>query len=410
VNAPATYMCNYCGTPHDWATRSEEHVVPRKLLNAGLVLPDVCNFWNNFFARAFETAVCDADFVREILLALTPPSERPRKAIRLGTVQTARQTTEERWLVGGQEILRPKLARRATNVLTIDAFDDLGSRHPIDVQLPFNITAGGTADDHELDRFRGRIADEHQRIFEYIRELARDPTIDPALAVQLKGRGLHLREPKAVEAEETLVERVPGGPVSDILPNEYPLDVVVWRKFYMKVAWCFACLKLGRDVLVSLDGDSVLGYVQSDAVPGELVDEVRRLDGPSVTKLFRSASLGGKPTWLWRESAAATDSELGSLPASVSALVAPLAVRRLASERLAASWASMKTATLERPLGLQHRSHSLRLRTEIRGIQAAIACDIGLFGGLLSATVQLTPSLPVEQLEGFEEASETIAF
>lgn len=36
--------------------------------------------------------------------------------------------------------------------------------------------------------------------------------------------------------------------------------------------------------LVSLEGGSVLGYLQSDAVLCDMVDEVRRIDGPSVTQ------------------------------------------------------------------------------------------------------------------------------
>lgn len=60
-------------------------------------------------------------------------------------------------------------------------------------------------------------------------------------------------------------------------------------------------------------------------MPGELVDEVRRLDAPSVDKLFRTATLGGEQTWLWRENAAAADKELQLLLASVVALVAAIA-------------------------------------------------------------------------------------
>ena len=41
-------------------------------------------------------------------------------------------------------MLRPKLARRGTNTLAIQAFDDQGLTHAIDVKLPFNYTAGGT--------------------------------------------------------------------------------------------------------------------------------------------------------------------------------------------------------------------------------------------------------------------------
>lgn len=410
MNATTGYDCNYCGVEHAIATRSREHIVPEKLLNSSLILPDVCAFWNNFFARAFETAVCDSDFVSEILLELTPPSERPRKAIKLGTVQTARQTTEDIWLVGGEHTLRPKLARHPTNILPIQAFDDQGLPHAIDIELPFNITAGGTGDEHEMARFRSRIAEERQRILAYLQRLARDPAQDPTLAGQLRARGLHLREPKSVEVEENIVDRVPGGPVSDLVPREYALDAVPWVKFYMKIAWCFACKTLGRDVLLALGGGIVLAYLRSDLVPTELVDEVRRVDGPSADKLFRSASLGGQQTWIWRENAAATETALQLLPASVSSLVTPIATLRLAGERNLAAWAILGSATLERPLGPQHRVHSLRLRTELLGDQAVVACDVSLFGGLLSATVQLTPSVPTEELEGFEEASETIVF
>ena len=178
----------------------------------------------------------------------------------------------------------------------------------------------------------------------------------------------------------------------------------------MKIAWCFACKTVDREVLNALGGGIVLAYLRSDLVLAELVDEVSRFDAPSVERLFRSASVGGQQTWIWRENAAATDTALQLLPASVSSLVSPLAALRLAGERNLAAWAILTSETLERPLGPQHRAHSLRLRTEALGDQAVVVCDISLFGGLLSATVQLTPSVPAEELEGFEAASEIIAF
>jgi len=403
-----TYICNYCGIEHDASTRSDEHIVPRKLFNSSFVLPDVCGFWNNFFARAFETEACNSTFVREILLELTPASERPHGAVFLGTVRTSRQTTEDRWLIDGQQVLRPRLARDAAHFLTIDAFDDKGERHDVQIRLPFAITAGGTGDEYELARFRERMKKERRQVLDYVTRLARDPTLDPMLSVELQARGLRLREPKAVDLQEHQVSRVPGGPVADILPNEHIVDRSLWTRLYMKIAWCFACSKLGRDVLVGLDGDRVLGYLQGDAVPDQLVEDVRRLDPPSVDLFFRGASIDARKVWVWRNSALLSDAKRTAVPAPVADVMSPFVAARLATEQVAASWIQIVTSTLKRPLGDEHRSHSLSLRTEVRGGQAALVCDLALFGGLLAATVQLTSALPAEELDGFVGVSEVI--
>ena len=81
-----TYLCNYCGVEHAMSTRSSEHIIPRKLGNHSLLLPNVCRYYNNLFARHFENAVMSSDFMREVLLEFTPAADRIRKSVYLSTV------------------------------------------------------------------------------------------------------------------------------------------------------------------------------------------------------------------------------------------------------------------------------------------------------------------------------------
>ena len=285
--------------------------MPEKLLNKTLLLRDVCRFWNNLFARAFETTVTSSAFMREVLLEFTPVAERPRGVVYLGPVETERQKTEHRWLVDGQPKLREMPNRTSASVVAIDAFDAAGDRHPVEVRLPFSITTGGTGDEHFVEEVRKRLGKERRKILEYFTSLARNPAQDPALFQHLQDRGLHLREPKGVDVDEVSAARAQGGLVDDVLQKLYALDPVPWTRFYMKVAWCFGCLKLGRPALQELGGDAVLNYLRAEAVPPELVTQVRAHDAVIAEKLFRDASIDGSIVWLWRVSVAEGQQILG---------------------------------------------------------------------------------------------------
>jgi hypothetical protein len=404
-----TYICNYCGIEHADETNSDEHIIPEKLLNSSLVLPDVCRQWNNLFSRDFETAVMSSDFLRDVLLEF---KQRPRGVQYLGSVETARGSTEHRWLVDGDERLRDMPNPQRVEVVTIDAFDDQDRPHPVRVRLPFKITEKFRGDDTAIAEERKKIEKQRAKLLDYLTGLARDPSKDPDLHKELHERGLHLRAPKAVSFEETMSAGATGGVFDDILPKEYRLDGERWTKFYMKIAWCFACLKLGRARLIGLSGEQVLGYLRSGRVDPRLVDEVRTQSQSIATELFRDASIDGEVSWLWSGTLDEATQQLALAPPSVVAQLGPVLQRRLEAQRLASTWVKA-SATLDRAAGVpgaEHRYHQLRLQRVVVAEQTALVCEIRLFGGICVATVQLTPLLSVGALDGVEEVEAVIRF
>lgn len=404
-----TYICNYCGIEHADETNSDEHIIPEKLLNSSLVLPDVCRQWNNLFARDFETAVMSSEFLRDVLLQF---KERSRGVVYLGTVETARGTTEHRWLVDGDERLRDMPEPERTEVVTLDAFDDQDQRHPVQVRLPFKVTQKFRGDDTALADERKKIEKQRTKLLDYLLGLASDPSKDPELQKQLDKRGLHLRAPKAVSFEETRSVGAVGGIVDDILPKEYQLDGERWTKFYMKIAWCFACLKLGRTQLIGLRGEQVLGHLRSGRVDPRLVDEVRKQDQSLASALFRDATIDGDVSWLWSGTLDEARQQLELAPSSVAAQLGPVLQRRIAAHRVASTWVKT-SANLDRAAGAsgaEHRYHELRLQRVVVAEQTALICEIMLFGGICLATVQLTPLLPMGALDEVEEAKLVIPF
>jgi hypothetical protein len=410
-----TYICNYCGTGHADETNSDEHIIPEKLLNSSLVLPDVCRRWNNLFARDFENAVMSSDFLRDVLLQFT---ERSRGVKYLGTVETARGTTEHRWLVDGDERLRDMPEPERVEVMTVDAFDDQNQRHPVQVRLPFKVTEKFRGDDTALADERKKIEKQQAKLFDYLSALASDPSKNPELQKQLEERGLHLRAPKSVSFDETMSVGSVGGVVDDILPKEHQLDGERWTKFYMKIAWCFACLKLGRSQLVGIGGEPVLGYLRSGLVDPLLVDEVRKQDRSIAVALFRDATIDGEVSWLWNGTVDEARQQLVSAPPGVIAKLGPVLQSRSEAHRSASTWMKA-SAVLERVSGAEHRYHELRLQRvivaeqmaqRVVAEQTALVCEIQLFGGICVATVQLTPLLPMGALDDVEEVNFMIQF
>jgi hypothetical protein len=403
------YICNYCGIEHDNATRSIEHIVPEKLLNSSLVLPNVCRFRNNLYARAFETAVTSSKFMGEVLLEFMPVKQRPR-IVHLGEVETERRTKEHLWLVNGEHRLRDLPTRATTTVLQIQAFDEFGNSHSIEVELPFAITSRVTGDEHAVGEFRRKVEKERRKVFDYFTQLAVDPTKNAPLFVELEARGLHLRPPKEVAFEEASAQKCAGGPVSDILPTLHSIERLPWTKFYMKIAWCFACLQIGRSALQQLGGDAILDFLVSDVVPERLVGLVTT-DYKLTEYLFRKASIDGQLVWLWR----ADGREAGQLANRVQLpedLVQALDERQRTEAFLTNYIHFKQPGALDRAAGVpgpQHRHHRITLRVDVRDSGAALVCDVSLFGGILEATIQLSNLTDPGRLAGLAH-SKAISF
>lgn len=72
---PKTFDCVYCNHSHPTSAKSDEHIIPRALLNKNYVLQGVCARTNHYFSHAFEKRVLHLPVVEELLLMFEPPDK-----------------------------------------------------------------------------------------------------------------------------------------------------------------------------------------------------------------------------------------------------------------------------------------------------------------------------------------------
>lgn len=403
MNTP--YFCNYCRELHDPSTRSVEHVIPEVLGNKSLKLPDVCGYWNNFFAASFETPIIGRNFMQSVAreYGLATP---PRGAHFVEQVTTARGTTEQLWLINGKEALRDRPVRRKTNSIDFPAFDRDGNEHLVTVTLPFDYVVGTTGDDTEQADVKAKAERDRKRLFAYLQQLAEKPAIDPVLAQELATRQLTLRVPKGVDYEIQAQRARDTEVVTDIEPKAYEIDAELWSKFYLKIGWCFACRALGATRLASLKDGEVLRLLKTGAVDENLVRLCEAEAPEHVASLFRTATPGGREVSLWKGSIQDAEVIVPKLPEGVAAMVT------LALDQRKLDAMAVKTRVDFRQAGLLDRKakrpteadriHRLRLEPIVKGDRAALGCSVTLFGGVFEAMTQLTALMPLNHLAGIE--------
>lgn len=385
------FTCNYCGVDHDDKLHAREHVIPESLLNRTVVLRNTCLFWNNYFARSFENEVTSSHIMREALRYFDSDRLKGKGAAYIQPVRTARGTTEHLWVIDGEEMLRDLPERKATNRLTIDAFDTSDERHPIEVELPFTYTVGGTGDPRAIADLSKKLEKERVRIGAYLTALAEDPSRNPLVAAELARRNLKLKPPKAVSFETTQTPKTPGGLVDDIVPNVSALPLEHWFRFYMKIAWTYACLCLGRDALMSIGGEDILSNIKAGRVATLAADAAFRANPTVASSLLRQTSIAGEVVWMWTADAVSVAVAI----AQHSELAAPLA--DACAERTTASKLPYRRVGLAPPVlnrvtsgpPEESRFHSLNLVARERDDACDLFCEICLFGGVFAADVWL---------------------
>jgi hypothetical protein len=228
VYRAAVFDCHYCATQHQDEAHAEEHIIPKALLNERFTLDQTCRRWNNYFARAFETAVVSSGFVEEVLRVFEPARAPSGRDIYLGEVQTARNTTEHRWLRDGQEMLRDMPTRSTTRKYLLPVFDKEGKEESVEITLPFELAVNAKGSLEELAKVEARLRVQVERLVAYIAELAKDPSIDPVFAREIATRGLIVRPP--LSATVAIDRRAAGAPriVDDLLPRRYPVEIETW--------------------------------------------------------------------------------------------------------------------------------------------------------------------------------------
>jgi hypothetical protein len=396
------FECNYCGTQHDDEDRGDEHIIGEKLGNRSLLLPNTCAYWNNFFARSFESEVLNWKFMNEALLRAVP-ERRPSGTKPLGTVNRADGTTLYRWLVDGKEELRQLPERQNVQTLSVPALDAAGNTHQVEIAIPAELTVAIKHLPRERayeERARRKLEESRAAVEDYVRRVTRDPSLDAGLTARLDAKGLTLQPVKELNA---VVERVPGGPpttVDDLVPQNVPITTESLIKFFLKIGWCFACLRLGRKKLMDLGGDLVLAYLESGAIEQPLVDRCRTSDPAIARQLVREAAVYNETVWFWAPTAD------DSIP-----LIARLGdaglredLRTLANRRREEATFFMGTIPDLRPRSFEkdlppegeRRHHRLELLYQQGASDLeAIYCRVVLFGGLFDVHAQVTRAAPV---------------
>ena len=179
--------------------------------------------------------------------------------------------------------------------MTVELPDDLGRPHEIEVPLPPDCyyTYAAEGDDLTLREVKKRIEKEHARVLEYLNRLARDPSFAPQVVEQLHEHGVRFHGGPMGISISTKEDYLPPQMVSDIVTKDYPMDVVRWRKQYLKIAWCFACRHLGRRALRRMGGDAVIDYLKRDRIDPVLVDLCRSADREAADAVFDEVTVGG---------------------------------------------------------------------------------------------------------------------
>ncbi|MGE0787782.1 MAG: hypothetical protein AB7S26_19055 [Sandaracinaceae bacterium] len=385
------FLCNYCGVEHDDKLLAREHVIPEALLNANLILTNTCLFWNNYFARSFESEVTSSSFMREVLRYFDPGRLTGKGAVYIKPVQTARGTTEHVWVVDGEEMLRDLPERETTNRVTIDAFDANDERHPIEIVLPFTYTTRLTGDSRAIADLAKKLEKERARIGAHLTALARDPSRDAGLAAELAQRNLKLKPPKAISFEASHNETTAGGAVDDFVPTVTALPAEQWFRFYMKVAWTYACLRLGREALMSAGGADMLAHLKAGRVATAAAAAAHGANRAAASKLLRDASIGGEQVWMWAIDAVSAAHGVVQHPELAAPLADASRERAIASE-FPRGKVRVAVAELDRVASGpadESRFHSLRLVAHESENARDLVCEVRLFGGVFAADVLL---------------------
>jgi hypothetical protein len=213
------------------------------------------------------------------------------------------------------------------------------------------------------------------------------------------------------------VMRSPAGPphvVDDILANRYPVDLELWTKFYIKIAWCFGCKVLGSEMLRRHRGGLPLRLAKYGALAPSMVKDLQDGNPDLAAKLFRDAKVEKETVWFWRTDIDASANLIGqaqdeSIRKRLEVVLAERA--RVVSEAL--RWVRIThpgnfTFNGDAEEIAARRFHRVRLFSGESDQRRALACQVELFGGVLAAIVQLTPAvlggeysreLVVEQVE-----------
>lgn len=379
------FDCVYCGHEHPRSFRSDEHVVPRALLNSAYVLRGTCNTLNQYFSHAFEKRVLQLPLIQELLLMFNPP----KKLVFRERTPTANGGELVRWMHEGKSEFGGMPEYSETDKCTVSITTANGDTLPITIRLPFLIVGSVQGLGRLLEVPDRRVERDRRRVTEYLRALEADPESNADLAQALDENGGRFVAPRQVR-----MERSQGAdhPEPHLAETTIPLvgDDELLTKLLYKIAWTHAARQLGRGSLMSGPfGRGMLEFLRSEhVIDNTIAAHTRALFTKPVT-------VQGVEYVFWKSDLETTVRDVEAIGDGLQreTLDRLLAYRRhraafirpyIHMEPVPPFDDALRASLPER------RFHELSLRTAEPDSRRFTVCDIVLFGGIVRASVPLS--------------------
>lgn len=377
LGATDQFWCGYCDVGHDRSLYSDEHIIPEKLGNHGLVLPGVCRAWNNWMAVAFENRAMNSDAIR-FWAARFDLSDRPFEQI-VNDGASKRRWTGTAWETENF----PSVTEGDTHpfLLHVHGSDEAFVFH---LRMPERLPAviRGHPEFVRKVAARSREAD-GARLRRWL-ETGEIQRLNPEFAEFLEGHDMSLDIPSFVSQ---LLEGTQEPRVAFLDDRPLHGDAGSVTLLLAKIGWTYACAKLGPAALRNPIGQRILDALR-DGIDGDNEGIAAAIDS-AIVKEFRRDGLH-RHHWCVPRPAALTSIEALGTGRGRDAL------RRAHDVR----WARMEWLGAQMNIhGDADRSGDVTARQEHRldlgafdGPDGPRTCvRIALFGGMIRATVPIAP-------------------
>jgi len=391
------YICNYCNIEHEDDTKSEEHIIPKSLLNKTFVLKNVCKRTNNLIAHAVEKKILESDLVREILLRIEPH----RKDVFVGKIVTETGEKHDRWINNkGQQILadRPRYERKSS--ITISVKKRTGELIDFDLKLPFDMITGGYASNNFWDKTdpAKKAKESVKQLQDYLDKCLKTPETNQELKAFLEENNAELREKEIVLIEEKLLAQEK---LFDNLEINLKQDQEIWAMFFLKIAWTYSCRQLGREALKNNLSESILNFFSKNylLINGDLNTTPLKkiLRGPTTIK--------NENYYFWEYSIEKTQDFFEKFPESLKAEFKPVLEARIRGFEISKSlmfYGIKKDFSNINCLDKTLRKHRIKFiamdisypnEDSSNQKKQATGCEIELFGGIIYAQILISESV-----------------
>lgn len=378
------FHCVYCNRLHPMDYNTDEHIVPEGLYNKNYVLLNACSFINNYMAHSFENRVMKSPPVEEIKLMIRPPKKpihRRKIPISLGfeVAQTIFPSGECNVVQLPQYI--------SSDIIDIAVKASSGESVYHKLKLPFpiiNITGSPRFinPDRAFKKFE-------QVLLSYLKSLSENPSLDPVFENFLKENGATFDSKEfKIAAKETKNPQIIIPP--EELAIKSNIDDEALYKLFFKIAWTHGAKQLGRNALSNPIAEWIFSYITSGHIKSKkLIRNYPDLCSNSIAienQEYFFWKYGINETLDWIEK----NTEEGNRNYIMHHHIDRVQQFNIASQFIKVSNPIDLIDNTLRARSKEFSFHELGLKTlHVQGTPITV-CSIKLFGGILTATVQLS--------------------